>query len=388
MQRFNRVFLIPIFLFTTLIWGLPSSTLSAQQPLLQSDGFLLPAPTGPYSVGRTSRYWIDESREEAFTDAADDLRELIIRIWYPAEPEAGAEPGAYAADLAGELGQDAIEAWLAFIAQDPIVPWFSEHIGGWVSHAFPDAAVSDGQATYPVLIFSPGLHSFPEQYTTQIEELASHGYIVVGINHPYTSGVTVFPDERIVATLNFRLTSIAVIEQILTTQAEDIVFVLDSLETLNADDPEGVFTGRLNLEQVGVFGHSLGGGAAIIAGARDARIQAILAEDGALLPPGRFGQDQITAPLMSFTSADTGYGTAGPYYQATVDGFAHMSFADDPVWPLPPEVAFANGERVVAVVRAFTLAFFDKHLKGEDVTLLDGASDDFPEVTVEASNTE
>ena len=168
----------------------------------------------------------------------------------------------------------------------------------------------------------------------------------------------------------------------------DIISVLGALDAFNEDDPANQFTSRLNLEQIGVFGHSLGGGGAVIAAPMDARIKAIVAEDGSLLPPGRFAVGDISAPLMSITSADTAYRTAGPYYQVEADGFNHQSFADDPVWPLPPEVAFTDGERAVEIVRTYVLAFFDKHLRGETVTLLDGPSEDYPEVAIETRNME
>lgn len=312
----------------------------------------------------------------------------MLRIWYPADPEPGAEPGPYMQDFIGDSGDNTIGVWLDFAGEDPIVSWFKENISGWTANSYPDAPLSDAEAVYPVLIFSGGFRSLPEQYTTQIEELASQGYIVVGINHPYISGVTVFPDGRTVAAQPFEFRQPTEIETVLMTQARDIISVLGALEAFNQGDPVDQFTGRLNLAQIGVFGHSLGGGGAVIAAPLDSRVKAIVAEDGSLIPLGRFDVDTITAPLMSITSADTEYRTAGPYYQVEVDGFNHQSFADDPVWPLPPEVAFTDGERAVAIVRTYVLAFFDKHLRGEDVTLLDDSSDNYPEVVIESRNLE
>lgn len=389
MKRKDRILLtitvLIVALALSVVW-IPTSTFAQDEETVGNAIF--PFPTGPHQVGRISRHWTDETREETFTDAEDDLRELMLRIWYPADPEPGAESGPYMQDFVGDTGEDTIGAWLAFAGEDPIVAWFKENIGGWIANSFPDAPLSDAEAKYPVLIFSGGFRSLPEQYTTQIEELASQGYIVVGINHPYTSGVTVFPDGRTVAALPFEFRQPAEIETVLMTQARDIISVLDALEAFNQDDPADQFTGRFNLEQIGVLGHSLGGGSAVIAASMDARIKAIVAEDGSLLPPGRFNVDDISDPMMSITSANTEYRTAGPYYQVEVDGFNHQSFGDDPIWPLPPEVAFANGERTVEIVRTYVLAFFDKHLRGEDVTLLDGPSDDYPEVAIETRNLE
>src|SRR5205085_2374192 len=52
-------------------------------------------------------------------------------------------------------------------------------------------------ARYPVLIFEPGLGNISTQYTTLLEDLGSHGYIIFAITPTYSSDVVVFPDGRV-----------------------------------------------------------------------------------------------------------------------------------------------------------------------------------------------
>lgn len=337
-----------------------------------------PAPTGPYAVGKTSRYWVDENHEETFTDDPDDQRELMARIWYPAEVAADMVPVPYAENMAAPEGSDQQNPWL-----NPIVLRFIQ----WTSFAYPDAPLSDSEPTYPVLIFSHGYRGVPEQYTLQMEDLASHGYIVVGIVHPYFSGVVEFPDGRVVTGIEMDMEEGNTRAESSMTCAEDIVFVLDHLETLNDDDPNDVFAGRLDLERIGVFGHSLGGTSAALAGTLDRRIQAVLVEDGG--PSADYDAALLDQPFMFLHAPVRQFPAAGPHYAVAVTGFAHLSFPDFPVWPVPmPGIGSVERTRTVEIIREYVRAFFDQYLKGEDSGMLDGPSDDYPEVQIWSRNNE
>lgn len=71
-----------------------------------------------------------------------------------------------------------------------------DHLGLVKTHSYRDAALSDAQPTYPVLVFSHGFWGAPGQNTVQMEELASHGYVVFSVGHPYESMELRFPDGR------------------------------------------------------------------------------------------------------------------------------------------------------------------------------------------------
>ena len=53
---------------------------------------LLPAPTGPYAVGRVGYDWVDETRAESLRNGADTRRELAVWIWYPAAVTPTSQP--------------------------------------------------------------------------------------------------------------------------------------------------------------------------------------------------------------------------------------------------------------------------------------------------------
>ena len=364
--------------------------LSAQAQIDQATE-LFPAPTGSYTVGTTSRYFIDEARDEPFTADTTDKRELMVQFWYPAAVEEGTAPAPYMPNsnlvvpefntIFSNLG---IELSLS-----------SDKFAGFQSHTFADAPISDLQPSYPVLIFSHGWTATPVFFSAQLEEMASHGYIVAGINHTYASTMTLFPDGHVVTFSDFFSDAATVAEIVV----EDQIFMVNQLQALNADDPQSTFTGRLNLEQLGVFGSSLGGAAAALACYQDSRFKAGIDEDGFL--SGRVVQEGMDQPFMFMNNQ---HGTQneervyqrllrGPAYSLRFDGFEHVNFSDLPLWPdISPLIEASligdiDGLRSVQLTNAYVLAFFDKYLKGEDEPLLDGSSAEYPEVTIRSRNT-
>lgn len=378
MQRYHWPSALFVALFIMFVLG----AVASPSPVTAQESFL-PAPTGPYLVGTTSRHWIDEDRDETFTEDQGDKRELMVQLWYPADVQEGATPDPYLpnSDVALPLLNEGLAA---FGALNELTDEFAQS----PSHSFPDVPVSASQASYPVLIFSPGLIGLPTFHRAHLEELASHGYIVAGISHTYSTAVTVFPDGRMVRVSQSQPASLE------RLWAQDQIFVLDQLEAMNADDLEGVFTGQLNLEQVGVFGHSMGGLAAAQSMILDSRFQAGITEDGGV--PGDVLREGLERPFMIMRASNTPGSNdivfqrlQGPAYNLTFDGFVHGSFGDYPLWPdnasAPSEMV--DGLRAVQITNAYILAFFNKHLKGEHEPLLDSVSQDYPEVQFQSRNT-
>jgi hypothetical protein len=64
----------------------------------------LPAPTGPHAVGRTSFHWVDHARGELDTADPDDVRELMVHLFYPAEIGSDAPRAVYVPDADPMLG--------------------------------------------------------------------------------------------------------------------------------------------------------------------------------------------------------------------------------------------------------------------------------------------
>ncbi len=371
----SSFFLLLLSITSSLIWMPPAITAQDGDTAVS----FLPSPTGPYQVGKTTRYWIDESRDELFTPDETDHRELMVRIWYPAEVGPDAVPARYLEDLSGPMGAEAYTAW--GLGDDVRNLGFSspeiQNVVNAYSHAYTDVPIAGVQTKYPVLLLSPGSQDLPEDYSIQTEELASHGYVVVGISHPYYSGETVFPDGRLVAGISF---SFGIKRQAETTIASDVIFSLDQMELLNTSDPEGLFTQRLDLTRVGVFGHSLGGWAVVLAGSLDSRISAVLNEDGGILPDDYHPLEQ---PYMLFTTQSAHYPSKGPNYVVWCRNFGHRSFTDAPVWPVDAtRVGSLEGTRTVEIVRGTVLVFFDNHVKGESTMSMEDVSSMYSEIKV------
>src|SRR5262249_15825507 len=62
------------------------AVVAAQNTLRRTD---LPAPTGTLVVGRTVVHWVDDSRNEPWSDNPNDRREFNATIWYPGEKPPG-----------------------------------------------------------------------------------------------------------------------------------------------------------------------------------------------------------------------------------------------------------------------------------------------------------
>lgn len=141
----------------------------------------LPVPTGPFHVGKVVVHVTDKSRIEPLS-SNHDFRELMVDIWYPADPSPG-EPAAYldVSAFLNALGSDGFKQQLGE-ASDAIKRGVPTH--AVLNAPFARSSTSTTRKA-PLLVFSPGGGLVPEIYTAQMENLASHGYIVAAICHPY-----------------------------------------------------------------------------------------------------------------------------------------------------------------------------------------------------------
>ena len=166
-------------------------------------------------------------------------------------------------------------------------PQLATHrFGGLPSHSLSNSPAA-GRQKFPILIFSPGGGGTAIAYTTQLEDLASHGYLVAGIEHTFDAPAVVFPDGRIITASDtywaHRPHDAAdpdgVEKVIVETRAADIMFVIGKLADLQ-NDRASPFRSRLDLNRIGVFGHSRGGRAAARVCQLDKRVKACLNQDG------------------------------------------------------------------------------------------------------------
>lgn len=345
----------------------------------------LPAPTGPYAVGTTVFDWTDPARPEGYTDDPDDARRIMVQVWYPAAPAQAAQPAPYHTSI------DELQSPLAqFLGLPPV---FLSHLRLVRTHAFLDAPPA-GEEPFPVIVFSHGWRGMRVQNTFQVEELASHGYVVFSADHTFGAVVTVFSDGQ-VRPYNPAALPSGVSDDEYDQAARvlgqawsgDIRFIFDQAVRLNSGEIESPLAGRLDLAKIGVMGHSTGGGAAVEACWLDARCQAGLAMDAWMIPyDRRIPELGLNQPFM-FMASETWSARRNPplvnALLANLHGDAyylkllasdHTSFSDMPLFvPLLARIQTGGlwlpspQERV----NAYSLAFFDRHLKGFAAPLLD-----------------
>jgi len=354
-----------------------------------------PAPSGPYPVGTLTLDLTDESRRELYSGDPQAPRRFLVQLWYPAQAPTGGETAPWM-EQADQVAP-AIARWVH------LPDFFLDHLRYAPSSAYPGAPLSEVEDKYPVLLFSHGWGGFRAQSSFLMQELASHGYVVAGLEHPYGSVLTVFPDGTTIpnnrAALpigapegDFEVAVVKLVDQ----WAGDLGYTLEALAGLNADDPVYNFTGRLDLEKVGVLGHSTGGGATVEFCGRDPRCKAGLGLDAFLTPVSptvrQAGVEQPLLFLMSefWQSEDnktllTSILESSPQSAwLTLLGSDHYDFTDLPM--LTPLAAWMglkgplDGRRVLRVIDDYALAFFNRHLKGEPSLLLESPSPDYPEI--------
>ncbi|HET9713541.1 MAG TPA: hypothetical protein VFP64_16745 [Pyrinomonadaceae bacterium] len=378
-----------------------SNSVSSRQNASAAE-IVLPTPTGSYRVGRASFHGIDKSRLEPFTEDPSDHREVLFQIWYPAESTGGT-----LAPYVDSLPDDEVFRY-AFVG--------IERLMKTRSHALSGVKVSGDRKRYPVIIFSHGLGRVSAHYTAFLENLASHGYIVVGVDSPFFSSALKMPDGRIIQNKSQRYQRRGAREEEAVIQAQDLIFVLNELERLDKTDVDRGLAGRFDLRHVGVFGHSRGGFTAPHACLLDSRFRACLNLDGYPLTPAVMERgirqpymhiEEIAPWLPPPTDEQLKQGNqtreeankqaqeaeqqrektfskmSAGMYLVIVKGAMHNSFSDMPfISPDPYSNIEINAERALTITNAYLLAFFDRYLRGRPQPLLKGNAPMFPEVTL------
>jgi predicted dienelactone hydrolase len=387
--------LVSVLLILLLIFVLVIVACLAFVEIRRHQTLVLPAPTGSYAVGRMEYDWTDQQRSDPLAPQAGMKRELIVWVWYPAVRVSGAEVASYlpskwaqvSDQQHGLLGQQLIQS--------------SDSIQ---THSFDRAPLSSATARYPVLIFEPGLGNIPTQYTTLLEDLASHGYIIFAITPTYSSDVVVFPDGRVAeATPAGSLDNAANLQaagnRLVTVWAQDVIFVMNQLDRLNAT-PGTMWSQRLDLARLGVFGHSFGGATAAQACQMDARCKAGIDIDGDVF--GDVVQTGLEKPFMVIQSNPGTCSDAscrsfqhevqailraaprGAGYYIGIKGTEHFNFTDYSVSFSPARalglLGSIDGVRGLQITRAYVRSFFDTYLNKTPSPLLRGPTSTYPEV--------
>jgi predicted dienelactone hydrolase len=344
----------------------------------------LPSPTGPSAIGAVSLHLVDGSRWDPFAPARTH-RSLMVTLWYPAR-QSTSPAAAYLDDGVARVVDSEMD-----------VPAGTFEPARSHARVEPLLGAPEGRR-YPVVIYSPGYGSWRNASTALTEDLVSHGFVVVTIDHPYDAAAVEFPNHVVVKTKPFASNAIltyeswyAIIKPLLAVRVADVNFVIDELAALDTGknpDAEGHslpenLKGALDLHRIGMFGHSLGGTTVVQVLREGSRIRAGLSLDGPV-PPAT-GTACTQHPFMLIRSVDPAlerftvpsYRAATPtlcgwHSAVALNGSGHNDFSDLTIfarqlaldkhrramWSL----GSINADTAIAAERTYIVNFFERWL--------------------------
>ena len=372
-----------------MIGGMGTSADAGDSPAGQGHTPYLPEPTGPRPVGTTSLCLKDVSRPDPWA-AGVSARELMVSLWYPAAPSGGRRARYM---TPAESALQLTSRGLTGVPRDAL--------STVRTNAVTDATPAGRQRDLPLVVLSPGFTNSRSTLTALAEDLASHGYVVAGIDHTYESLATAFPDGRVTTCLAREAPRSGRGEKVVAGRAADVSFVLGELTGAHPPWPGA---GLIDPLRMAMAGHSAGGAAAIAAMLADSRIRAGIDMDGAT--HAQIPDDGLSRPFL-FLGKQSNYtpgiggsipGKPGPASTwerdwelltgwkrwLLVAGAIHASFTDLAL--LADQIGLGigaglPGSRSLDITRAYVRAFFDQHLRSRPQALLDQPSPRYPEVT-------
>ena len=345
----------------------------------------IPTPSGNYQVGTQTFEMVDTSRKEIYS-GIDEPRRYMIQVWYPADATSNDELAPWMENA--EIFAPAIATYIE------LPPYFLDHLTLAKIPAHKNAAIASAEEPFPVILFSHGWNGFNAQNAGQALELASRGYVVIAFQHTYGAVITVFPDGTIAKNNPSALPprgdnpNYEEVARILADQwAGDMADTLDFL----AADEENPFAGTLDLERIGVYGHSTGGGAAIQFCGTDPRCKALLGMDPFMRPvSAEVIANGVTQPSFFMFSQSWAEDIESPssklFFQfipnasnnlgvIRIDGTKHYDFSDLPLFsPIAPQLGLKgplNGKRVTEIVNTYLVDFFELTLREKPTEVFD-----------------
>ena len=404
----------------------------AQTDSSQSHIPKLPLPSGPFGIGRVAFDWVDLTRQADMAEDRGAHSELVVYLWYPTEATKNEArgilfPGAKQIDSAPNVS--ATLKGRMFGGNWPLVV-----SGSITSHARENAPIAKHPKTFPVIIFSPGTYGTSFQYSSAIEDLVSHGYVVASIEHTSEVFGVAFSDGTIHTYSEKRIPQHFVpapdatkeeyeiklenwFRHCVDVRAGDELFVMNKLTELNkAPHRSSQFSRRLDLARVAAIGHSRGGWSAILTCRRDDRVKACVNLDGnaggegldypgapipkqpilyvevaPVLKPGTTQNDWIVLKQLNLTAEQwverwhqtvnknfNAFPSGGYFVQLTIPGMEHYSFSDEVLLREAKDGTKEKQEAALHNLRVtedITLAFLDEVLRNQKQTTLRNTSE-------------
>jgi len=303
----------------------PTYKQSQPSPYGRDAVFNYPEFSGHYSVGTHSILMVDQSRQESFIQNSVDKRKLQVRFYYPTDRSE-------IQTTSQKLPVISQNAWQFLIGHQEIagkrLRFDNYQSAEW--EILINAKISKTRSAFPVLVFSHGYGYSAESYSALSAELASKGYIVVSINHTFGANPADVGENQLIWAEPLKHDALG---KYLPIWSDDQVFVIDQLSNINSDS-NSIFHQKLELSNLGIFGHSYGGAAAYHSASIDPRIKAIADIDGTIF---NFENVHITQPFAFLLSRNHQPKfdfrlTTESSYTVRLPQFSHASFTDHILW--------------------------------------------------------
>ncbi|HEU4959338.1 MAG TPA: hypothetical protein VFT56_02935 [Sphingomonas sp.] len=400
--------------------------------LLATTQSPLPQPDGRYAVGVRRFELVDTSRKGVADDEPDQPRALPAIVWYPAQ-QSDAPPAPYFTKAEASVEVPALARNFLFEPAE-VAGFYTAR-----THAVADAPPANGHAGFPVVVFSHGYWLYPNQNDGLFEQLASHGYVVVSIDHPRDSVDVKLADGRVVTTNPRSDTNkvlFALVHTLFTAPTDDervavlgryaelfpasrmgvslfawrddTLFAVQALRSGAVPAPVRAIMATANMNNLALSGMSYGGTTAATTCRLIVQCRAVLNLDGDNWEPALFNADAerpmlliqsdwTTSPIVNGQPADPGFsafdygfepwaqaGRTGHVQRVRIADVSHMGLTDLGLFMPGPKAAERFGKadpaRVERIVNALSLAFLDVHLKHGDEAALDRVIEHTPGV--------
>ena len=374
----------PVVLITLSLLFFSSCSYVASKIISLND---LPAPNGKYSIGTKIFTWVDESRNESFTPVEDDKRRIVVQVWYPINKR-DVDKMPYIDNYKLRINPIANQFGDLGVPNKAISLILSD-VKNIKTNAEYGAPIDiNSRNKFPLVVFSHGLGGMKNQNSIQIEKLVSNGYVVIAPDHAFDANITIFEDNQIAPFksaeydpdvkytiedfYSYRIPQI-------TTRSLDLSFIIDEVEE-KQKNLDGELWNMIDLDNIGVFGHSFGGGTSLVTSHRDDRVDASIALDGWIEPiPNDIIDSGINKPFLYIGRPE--WEDSLNYYKldkllvnsisngkkVILMNTKHFDYTDTPYFNDITKKIKVSGDMpshvIVDTLNYYLVSFFDKYLK-------------------------
>ncbi|MEM6821905.1 MAG: hypothetical protein AAF558_08210 [Verrucomicrobiota bacterium] len=344
-------------------------------------------PDGTYDIGVRHDYVHDASRSSIKSRPG---RTIPISIFYPGSKTANAQQLRYL-DVFHPAEDAVLEHLLDSLDYDPSVKEaLRNEARNRVTQSFVDIPIANSKSPFPILLYSPGGEQHRFSNIPLFESIVARGYIIVTMDHPFEGVPTVDSDGVLCSQIADNDDFIEFTNQ----RVSDARIVLDYITQLFK---QPTYRERVNLEALGMFGHSRGGYVSTFTQIEDSRIKAVANIDGFLYAywtnDGTTGinrwpaktQEQLRASRVPFLRIKGSIGDlavdevfrneakdfSGDFHLVVLKDWSHNQFSTSSCFlklsTQGEEASFflIQNQKRVRELSSHLLTFFDRYLRNE-----------------------